>query len=130
LQQTGHAKGGFSSFNASSPMSRLLSASFGVAGGYLMTDLPGAKETPAPAEISPWPRVVLAAGNIGFFVIALPLASWLARSLAGEGVSWWIVLLIFLVSLAAVDWLLRRVLLRAERRNHAGPGAAADRPRE
>jgi len=85
-----------------------------------MTDNTGTNKTPELSGISPWPRVLLATGNIGFFVTAFLLLSWFARSLA-----WWIALPIFLVSLEAVDLLLRAVLLRPERRNRAEPGAAA-----
>jgi hypothetical protein len=42
------------------------------------------------SEISIWRRVLLGLGNLGFFLVALYLAPWLARSIAGEGASWWI----------------------------------------
>jgi hypothetical protein len=61
-------------------------------------------------------RALLATANIGCFVAVLALAPWLARSLAGAGVSWWVGVLVLLIPLVAVDWLLRVVLLRPARR--------------
>jgi predicted Na+-dependent transporter len=98
-----------------------------------MTDIPGAKPTPEPSGISPWRRVLLAVGNLGFFVVAAVLFSWLVRSFAGEGVSWWmkgLFILIFVIALVAVDLVLQVVLLRPVRRSRAEPGATDDQPRE
>jgi hypothetical protein len=58
------------------------------------------------------------------------LAPWLSWSIAGDGASWWIGFLIFLIPLLAVDLLLQVALLRPVRRNHAGPTAPTDRPRD
>jgi hypothetical protein len=95
-----------------------------------MTDPTGAKTTGQQSGISIWRRVLLAVGNLGFFVVALVLAPRLARSIGGEEVSWWIAFLIFLIPLVAVDMLLQVVLLRPVRRSHADPAAPSDRLRD
>jgi hypothetical protein len=81
-------------------------------------------------EISIWRRVLLGVVNVCVFVVALFLAPWVARSIAGEGASWWIGFLILLVPLVAMDCLLQLVLLRPVRRSHAEPIAVAGRPPE
>ena len=95
-----------------------------------MTDTNGAKTTPEGSGVPLWRRAVLAACNLGFLVVVFALAPWLARSLAGAGISWWIGVPILLVPLFAVDWLLRAVLLRPVRGGHGKSGAPAGRPPE
>jgi hypothetical protein len=95
-----------------------------------MSDNTGWKTTLELSGVSHWRRVLLALGNLGFFVVALLLAPWLARSIAGDGASWWIGFLIFLIPLVAVDLLLQVALLRPVQRGHAGPTAPTDRPRD
>jgi hypothetical protein len=94
-----------------------------------MTDHPRTKISELPGT-SPWPRVLLAACDLGIFVAIFALVYWLAEPLDRAGVSWWIPTLTAVSLLVVADVALRRLLLRPAVTDRSGPSAAADRLRE
>jgi hypothetical protein len=102
---------------------------FDVEGGRLMTNSRGEKTDHEQSGVSVWRRVLLAIGNVGFFLLSGVVILRL-RSLAGEEIPWWLWFVIFLVPLVAMDVLLQMVLLRPMPRSPHESSAQPDRPRE
>jgi hypothetical protein len=87
-----------------------------------------ASESPTPRELpetAPWPRVMVASGNLGAFVGVLLLMNWLAEPLARIGVPLWTVILTALALLGVVDIVLDRVVLQPARQSPTIPGNSA-----